>query len=147
SRRRRSGSTPWSAARQLEREAAARSGGALEVDAPAVRLDDVAHDGEPEAGRADVAAVAGLDEAVEDALLLIGRDAAPGVAHRDDDRPVGGPHLDSHRSARGRVAERVGEEVRERPRELGRIAGDGERAAGDRRLEGDALLAGLQREE
>src|SRR5438128_967553 len=63
-----------SAARQLEREAAARSEGALEVDAPAVCLDDVAHDGESQARGADVAAVAGLDEAVEDALLLIGWD-------------------------------------------------------------------------
>ena len=117
------------------------------MDAPAVCLDDVAHDGEPEAGSADVAAVARLDEAVEDALLLIGRDAAPGVAHRDDDGPVGGPHLDPHRSARGRVAERVGEEVRQRPGELGRIAGDGQGATRDRRLEGDALLPGLQGEE
>src|SRR5207249_10768634 len=127
-----------SAARQLEREAASRADGALDVDAPAVRLDDVPHDGEAETGRADAAALAGLHEALEDALLLIGWDAVAGVGHRDDDRPVGGRRLDPHRAAGRRVADRVREQVGEGPCELGRFAVDGECGICDGRRERDA---------
>src|SRR5947199_5285418 len=77
-----------SAPRQLEREAAALADLALQVDAPAVRLHDVAHDGEPEAGGAELAAVGRLREALEDALPLVGRDAGARVAHGQEDAPV-----------------------------------------------------------
>src|SRR5689334_14229925 len=79
------GSAPW----QLEREAAAGSGRAVEEDAAAVRLHDVAHDREAEAGGADLTAVRALREALEDALLLRGRDAGAGVADGDADGAVG----------------------------------------------------------
>src|SRR5439155_16638344 len=88
-----------SAARQLEREAASRADRALDVDAPAVRLDDVPHDGEAETGRADVAALAGLHEALEDPLLLIGWNTVVGFVHRDVDRPCRGLLLHEHRSS------------------------------------------------
>src|SRR5205809_6776 len=136
-----------SATRQLEREPAPDADRAVEVDAPAVRLDDVAHDGEAETGRADVAALAGLDEAVEDAFLLIGRDPAAGVADRDDDGPVRRRGLDAHRAAGGRVAERVREQVGERPGELRGIARDREAPGGDGGFQRDAFFPRLQDEQ
>src|SRR3989442_2634376 len=86
-----------SATRQLEREPAPDADRAVEVDAPAVRLDDVAHDGEAETGRADVAALAGLDEAVDDAFLLIGTDTASGVVYLDTDVPLRRVRIDTTR--------------------------------------------------
>ena len=68
-------------ARQLEREAAAAPDLALEVDAPAVRLHDVAHDREAEPGGAGSPPSCRLGEALEDALALLRRDARPGVGH------------------------------------------------------------------
>src|SRR5438552_18902578 len=83
-----------SAPRQLEREAAALADLALQVDAAAVRLHDVAHDGEPEAGRAGLGPVGALHEALEDALALVWRDAGAGVADGHPHRPVFPHRLD-----------------------------------------------------
>ena len=76
--------------RQLEREAAPLPDLAVEEDATAVRLHDVAHDREPEARGARLAAVLPLHEALEDALALLGGDAGPGVGHADPDDAVVG---------------------------------------------------------
>src|SRR5437870_581745 len=135
-----------SAARQLEREPAPDADRAVEVDAPAVRLDDVAHDRQSEPRRPADALVA-LDEAVEDAFLLIGRDPAAGVADRDDDGPVRRRGLDAHRAAGGRVAERVREQVGERPGELRGIACDREAPGGDGGFQRDAFFPRLQDEQ
>src|SRR5438093_828359 len=121
-----------SAARKLEREAAPAPHVALEVDAATVRLHDVAHDGEPEAGRARLGAVGPLDEALEDPLALLGRDAGAGVAHRYQDGAVLRRGLHPHPATARRVAERVRDQVGERPAELGRIARDGDAAGGGR---------------
>src|SRR5439155_15064882 len=64
--------------REFDREAAAASDLALEVDPPAVCLHDVAHDREPEAGRA---ALLALRESLEDPLALSGRDTGAAVFH------------------------------------------------------------------
>src|SRR5206468_6051858 len=136
-----------SAPRQLEREAAALADLALQVDAAAVRLHDVAHDGEPEAGRAELAAVGTLHEALEDALPLVRRDAGPRVADGHPHRPVLRRRLDPDTPAAGRVAQRVRDQVGERPGDLGRITRDRHAAGGGGGLEGDAALARLEGEE
>src|SRR5579883_983938 len=117
-----------SAPRQLEREAAALADLSLEPDPPAVRLHDVAHDGELEPRGARFRLVRALDEALEDALALLGGDARPRVADRDQHRPVLGARVEHDAPAARRVAERVGDEVRERPGDLRRIPGDREAA-------------------
>src|SRR5262245_12616715 len=96
-------SAPW----QLEREARAATGRALEVHAAAVGLHDVAHDREAEAGGAELAAGTILRESFEDPFLLLGRDARSGVGHRDHDRILTHSGLDPDRPSGRRVAERV----------------------------------------
>src|SRR5882724_9325454 len=75
-----------SSPRQLDGEARPAPGCALEVHAAAVSLHDVAHDGEAEAGGADLAARLVLGEALEDALLPLGGNAGAVVGHRQHDR-------------------------------------------------------------
>src|SRR5436309_15611275 len=96
-----------SAPRQLEREAAALADLALQVDAAAVRLHDVAHDGEPEAGRAEVSSAGTLHEALEDALPLVRPAAGPRVAHAHPHRPVLRRRLEPDAPPAGRVAQRL----------------------------------------
>src|SRR5262245_37462649 len=67
--------------RQLEGEAAPLAYLAVDEDAAAVRLDDVADDGQPQPGGAGLAVVLPLDESLEDALAPLGRDAGARVAH------------------------------------------------------------------
>src|SRR5579885_2034747 len=122
-----------SAPRQLEREAAPFADLALEPDPPAVGLHDVAHDGEPEPRGAGFGPVRALDEALEDALALLGGDARARVAHRDQHPAVLGARLEHDAPAARRVAERIGDEVRERPGDLRRVPGDREAARRPRR--------------
>src|SRR5262245_32721476 len=113
-----------SPARQLEREAAPMADLAVEPDPTAVGLDDVADDGEAEAGRSCVPSVGELREALEDPLALSGRDAGPIVGHRDEHGIDLGGSRDADRSAARAVAESVRDQVRERPGELGLVARD-----------------------
>ena len=57
---------------------------ALGAHRTAVRLDQVAHDGQAESGAAFVARRAGVDaiEALEDSAEVLGRDSGAGVASR-----------------------------------------------------------------
>src|SRR5262249_49806057 len=89
--------------RKLEREATSPSDLALDDDAPAVRLDDVPHDGEAETGSAHVPAVRHLREALEDAVLLLGGDPGAGIPHGHDDARLGGPGAQLHPPAGGGV--------------------------------------------
>src|SRR2546427_11405573 len=136
-----------SAPRQLEREAAALADLALQVDAAAVRLHDVAHDGEPEAGRAELAAVGTLHEALEDALALLGGDAGPAVGDGHEHRALCRSGLDPNATAARRVAERVGDQVGEGPGDLGRVTRDGHAAGGRGGFGGDPPPAGPEGEE
>jgi hypothetical protein len=67
-------------------------------EAAAVRLGDLAGDGEPESGAVDVLVAGGLQpgEALEDDLSVLGGDAGPVVLHLEDGDIVLGPydHLD-----------------------------------------------------
>src|SRR5262249_46091450 len=98
---------PPLAPRELQREAAAVPDITVEEDPAAVRLHDVAHDGEPEAGRAGLAAVLTLDEALEDALALLRGDAWAGVGHADAHHAVVRARGERHLAAARRVAQRV----------------------------------------
>src|SRR5215831_18451993 len=82
-----------SAAGQVEREAAPPTDLALEMDAPAVRLHDVADDREPETGRPHRPFLP-LHEALEDPLALVGGDARAGVGDHDANSPAVGDRLD-----------------------------------------------------
>src|ERR1051326_58169 len=132
---------------KLQREAGSLSQRALEVDAAAVSLDHVADDRQPEPGGARLAPGGQLGEALEDLLLLLGRDPGAGVGDRDRDRAVVRRHADAHAPAGRRVADRVGDQVRERPGELRLVAGDRLVHGGAVALERHALLARLDREE
>ena len=76
---------------------------ALDLDAAAHALDDAARDGEAQAGAAELPrrAAVGLLELVEDAGLLLRRDADAGVAHLEHDLAGAGPGLDDDADAAG----------------------------------------------
>src|SRR3954470_7480956 len=82
--------------RKLEPEPRAAALDALEAHAALVGLDDLAREGEPEAGAADRALRRpwGAVEALEDPLLLGARDAEAVVADGDADDVVAHPALD-----------------------------------------------------
>src|SRR5688572_5226446 len=65
----------WRGVRNAHDEGRAAPGRALEVHRAAVQLDAVLHDREPQAGALDVPGVAGAMEALEDARLVLERDA------------------------------------------------------------------------
>src|SRR5262249_8670526 len=67
---------------QVDGEARAGAERALDADRPAVRLDDAPHDPEAQAKPAEVPDRDGALEALEDALLILGRDPDPVVADR-----------------------------------------------------------------
>ena len=69
---------------RVKRKVAPFAGLALRPDAAAVRLDDGLADGEAEPGPASVGGL-GLPEPIEDVGQVLGGDARPGVAHREDD--------------------------------------------------------------
>src|SRR6266404_6461285 len=102
------------AERQGEREGRAAADRALYPDAPAVERDELPGQGESEPGALDGAARgAHLAELLEHRLVVLGRDADPGVGDRDLDRvvPERGPHVDAP-AFRGEL-EGVGEQVEE----------------------------------
>src|SRR5581483_4749425 len=136
-----------SPAGQLDGEAAAVPDLAVERDPAAMCLDDIADDRKPEPRGPGVAAFGRLDEPLEDALTLLGPDAGPRVDDRQQDGAVLGGERDPDFAAAGRVAQRVRDQVRQRPGELRLVARDGESAVRQRRREPDVLVAGLQAEE
>src|SRR5262245_11825793 len=102
--------------RELDRKSASASDLALEEDAPAVRLHDVANDREAEPRCPGILA---LDEALEDPLALTRRDSRTAVRHRGPHGAVVCGGRDPDRAAARRVAQRVPDQVRDRPAELG----------------------------
>src|SRR5262249_44703552 len=134
-----------SGARQGGHEAAAATHLAFEMDAAAMCLNDVAYNGEPKAGGADRARLP-LREALEDPFTLVGWDAGAAVGDNEAHRGVGGEHFDGDPPTTRRVAQRIGYQVRKRPRELGGVAGDGQSVGGCRGLARQAGLRGLQGE-
>src|SRR5438445_8677947 len=90
--------------RQLEGETRAAARSALEQDAAAVSLHDVADDRQPEAGGAHLAVVE-LGEPLEDSFLTLGGNPGTGVAHRQAHDVVRAFRVDPHRAARRRVAD------------------------------------------
>jgi hypothetical protein len=88
--------------RQRDHDTECRSlaGCALDANAASHTLDDQARDRKPQPGAQECArrAAVGLLELVKDSLLLIGRNANAGVAHRDDDRIGLGAALDHDRN-------------------------------------------------
>src|SRR5262245_9603145 len=133
--------------RELQGEPAPPPDLALEEDAPAVRLHDVAHDGESETRGARLAAVLPLHEPLEDALALLGRDAGTGVGDAHAYDPVVRAGADRDLAAARRVPQPVRDQVRQRPEDLRGIAGDAQIARRHHRLERDAALARLERED
>src|SRR5262245_52398328 len=120
----------FSPPRELEREATAPPGFAVQMDATAMRLRDVAHDREPEARRSDVAHGGGLREALEYPLALIGRDTGTAVADADGDVSVRRCRVNLDCAARRRVPQGVRDQIGEGPCELGLVARDHQRVSG-----------------
>src|SRR5262249_11131441 len=100
--------------RKLDREGRARTApDARGADRAAVRLDDAAADREPQPEPGAAYAAARLLERLEDALEVLGLDAAAGVDHVDAGAAVASVGLDAYRAARGGVANGVAEQVPE----------------------------------
>src|SRR6476661_1763836 len=87
--------------RQRETEAGAAGRGGFGPDAAAVLLDDQLAEGQPEAG-ARTGAVA-LDEALENALAVLERDARAVVANHEVDVAAVGAGPEGHLGARSGV--------------------------------------------
>jgi hypothetical protein len=116
--------------RQAQLEARAAAGSLVDCDRAAVRLGDLAHDRQAQAGAGTAARAAAAVEAVKDVGAVRGRNAGAMVAHRQhaapqvdlDDRPVGA------------VLRRVVEQVVDCPPEaLGHALDDGRRQLGGER--------------
>src|SRR5689334_12348161 len=105
-----------SAPRQLEGEAGPARRGALQIYPAAVRLHDVAHDGEAEPGGSRLADAVMLGEALEDPFLLLGRDAGPRVVDGDPHDVAVGRGRDFDAAATRSVAERICDQIRKCPR-------------------------------
>src|SRR5688572_6677100 len=129
-----------SAVRDFESEASAPADGAFQMDAATVGQHDVANDREAEARRAGLARRRHLRIPFEDSVLLFGRNPGTGIGDGDRDRPVAGGKLDSDGTTGRGVANRVGDQVRERPRELRFVADDGQTELRAAPFEDDALL-------
>src|SRR5512139_3834028 len=129
--------------RQLDGEAAAFAHFAVEMNASAVCLDDIADDRKPEACRTDVAAGPELREPFEDALALLGWNAGPGVAHGDLHRLRLRGSTDADTSRGWRITQRVREQVGECPGQFGGIAHDRQVLCGQRGLDDDLFVSRL----
>ena len=95
-----------------DRERRPSPGRAVERDAAAVRLHDLAHDEQPEPEPAHLEVARRPLEREEDPLLVRGRDPGPVVVHRDLARARVGADAHVHPRAR-HVLRRVQDEVRE----------------------------------
>src|SRR5690349_9077516 len=130
--------------REAEGEGRALAHPGVDVDHAFVVVDDVADDGEPEAGPARLAAAGVVDavEPLEHPLEVARRDADAVVDHRDPDALAVGAraHLDD-RAAVG-VLHGVVEQVREGGHELAPVAEQSEAGVGLGDVEGDARLLG-----
>ena len=105
--------------RQREPEGAAAARRGLDPDAPAVELDDLAADGEPEAGAGRLAVDLPAREELEDAIAVALAHAGAVVGHGQG--PLARAARGADRDDRRRVAaelQRVGEQVLEHAREL-----------------------------
>ena len=87
--------------RQRDAEGRAGAGHALDRDAAAHALDDAPGNRQAKPGAAELAgdAAVGLLEFLEDAVVLVGRDADAGVAHQDVDLAGPDAGLDDDRDA------------------------------------------------
>ena len=87
--------------------------GAAGFDAPAVRLDQPPHDRQPDAETAvsPIQPALALHEQIEDPRQEIRRDADAGVAHAQDGLATDGLDLHGYRPARGRVLDRIRQQV------------------------------------
>src|SRR5690606_18591986 len=85
------------------------------LDGPAVEMDEIPHQGEPDPKTAASAAVPSVDlgEHVEDPLQHLGRDSDPVVLHRDADGSFVGFDGEPDPTAWARVLRGVVEQVRE----------------------------------
>ena len=102
---------------------------ALEAHRAAVGLDDLAQDGQAEAGA--LARRLGREEGLEDPRELVGRDSGPRV--RDDERhavPVR-PRRERQAAALGHRVHRVADQVEQRLLELDPVCSHGRKAGGD----------------
>ena len=90
--------------RQIQRERAADAGGAAQLDLAPEEVGQLAADGQPQAGAAELAAGAGVGllERLEDDALLLGRDADARIRHLEGDDAA----LAQHRVAGGPAAGR-----------------------------------------
>ena len=102
----------WCSFGQREGEGAPLAEAARHGDVPAVLLDDVLHDREPEPDPLARAA-AHLVELLEDVLEILLRDADALVRHRDLDRDGVLDRLDEDARAARRELDRVADEVDE----------------------------------
>src|SRR5205823_4373008 len=105
----------------------------LGPDAPAVRLDDGAADGEAQSGATDRARTVGVDavEALEDLPELLRRDAQPLVAHADQDLTALLADVQAHRAAIRRVLQRVVQQVEQHLPQPQTVAVNGRQPRGD----------------
>src|SRR6267143_2391987 len=101
---------------KIDRETTAAAGAALDLERATVGQDDRARDGQTEPAPARVAAPTGVEphEGLEDARGVGGIDSDSGVLDEDRHALARSLQRDHHASARGRVLDRVVDEVQKR---------------------------------
>src|SRR5688500_8857778 len=89
-----------------------------DVNAPAVRLHDFAHDGEAKScATLRPAHLIDLIEALANARQLVRRDADSGIFHEDFNAAIGNPRFDLNAAILGRVVDGIAHQIHEYLRE------------------------------
>src|SRR5271166_5821138 len=112
-----------------------------------MRLDNLLGDIEPQSRGTDVSGIIGkLCEWFKDARQDVRRNSRAVVAHNGARDVARAPDFQRNGAAGGRVAKRIADQVRDHPRQLDRVAPNRNRALVGDDIEGDVLLAGLNRQ-
>src|SRR5262249_9025372 len=125
-----------------EREGRALSQLALDPDATAVELDELARQRQPESRSLDLL-VRGADllELLEHPLLILGRDPHAGIDHGDLDGAVGDGGADVDPAALRRELQRVGQQIEKDLLDLALVCADHAHALADDAVERDGAAS------
>ena len=84
---------------------------ALELNASAVRLHELSHDGEADSGATSLAACTATEEPFEDLMVLVCGHSRPGIGDLEAGGEIGGPYDKGHAASRRRELDGIGEQI------------------------------------